>query len=84
MVGVAVKVTLAPAQIVVAEALMLTLAINIGLTVIEMLLEVAGEPVKHGVALEVITTVTASLLANAVDVKVVAVSPETSVPFICH
>ena len=80
----AVKVTLVPAQIVVAEALILTLAVKIGLTVIEILLEVAGEPVKQGAALDVITTVTASLLANVVDVNVDAVSPETSVPFICH
>ena len=78
------KVTLVPAQIVVAEALILTLAVKIGLTFIEILLEVAGELVKQGVALEVNTTVTASLLAKVVDVNVDAVSPETSVPFICH
>ena len=78
------KVTLVPAQIVVAEALILTLAVKIGLTVIEILLEVAGEPVKQGVALDVNTTVTASLLAKVVDVNVDAASPETSVPFICH
>ena len=64
----AVKVTLVPAHTVVAEAIILTLAVNIGLTVIEMLLEVAGELVKHGVALLVIRTVTASLLANVVEV----------------
>ena len=71
----AVKVTLVPEHIVVAEALILTLAVKIGLTVIEILLEVAGELVKHGVALDVITTVTISLLANVVEVNVVLFVP---------
>ena len=60
LVGVAVKVTLVPEQIVLPGfAAMLTLAGNSGFTVIVMELEVAGEPVAQ-VALEVITTDTTS------------------------
>ena len=84
MVGVAVNVTLVPTHIVVALAPILTLAINIGLTVIVIVFDVAGEPVKHGVALLVITTLTTSLLAIVVLVNVVPVAPEISVPFIFH
>ena len=84
MVGVAVKVTLVPAQIVVAEAVILTLAGRFGLTVIKISLDVAGESAKHGVALLVIMTVTSSESAKVVVVNVEAVSPETSVPLICH
>ncbi|MCB9075799.1 MAG: hypothetical protein H6552_09710 [Chitinophagales bacterium] len=59
MVGVAVNVTFVPAQMVVAgEAAMLTLAGKFGFTVIVISFDVAGEPVRHGVALLVITTVT--------------------------
>ncbi len=57
-VGVAVKVTLLPEHIVVAEAAMLTLTGKFGLTVIAILLLVAGFPVAQGVALEVNITVT--------------------------
>ena len=78
------NVTLVPAQIVVAEAIILTLAGKFELTVIEILLEVAGELVKHGVALEVIITVIASLLANVEEENVDAVSPGTFTPFTCH
>ena len=78
------NVTLVPAQIVVADAPILTLAGKFGLTVIKISLEVAGESAKHGVALLVITTVTSSESANVVVVNVVAVSPETSVPLTCH
>ena len=73
MVGVAVNVTLVPEHIVVALAPILTLAARIGLTVIEIVFDVAGEPVKHGLAFEVITTVTASLFASVVVVNVAAV-----------
>ena len=62
----------------------LTLAGKFGLTVIVIVFDVAGEPVKHGVALLVITTLTTSLLANVVLVNVVPVSPETLVPLIFH
>ena len=69
MVGVAVKVTEVPAQIAPAgTAAMLTLAVNTGFTVIVMPDEVAGEPVRHGVAFEVISTVITSPLAKVVEV----------------
>ena len=69
MTGVAVKVTLAPEQMVLSASLdaMLTLAGRLALTVVVMLFEVAGDPVAH-VAVEVITTVIASLLASVVVV----------------
>ena len=70
MVGVAVNVTLVPEQIVCAPDVIaiLTLAGKFGLTVMLMLLDVAGLPVRQGLALEVITTVIALLLASVVDV----------------
>ena len=69
MVGVAVKVTEVPAQIAPdGTAAILTLAVNFGFTVIVMPLEVAGDPAKQGVALDVISTVIKSLLANVVEV----------------
>ncbi len=84
MVGVAVKVTVSPAQTVVALAEILTLAVRVGFTVIVIPLEVAGELVKHGEALLVSTTVTTLVSAKVEVVKVDAVSPETSAPLICH
>lgn len=60
MAGVAVKVTLVPAHIVVADAAMLTLAGRFGFTVIVRRFEVAGLPVIQ-VALDVITQLTTSL-----------------------
>ena len=85
MVGVAVNVTLVPAQIVLSASLdaMLTLAGKIGFTVVVILFEVAGEPVKHGVAFEVITTLTTSPLFNVVVVNVVLFVP-TFEPFTRH
>ena len=47
---------------------MLTLAGKLGFTVIVIAFDVAGEPVKQGVALLVNTTVTLSLLAKVVEV----------------
>ena len=69
MVGVAVKVTLVPKQSELSKSLetMLTLAAKIGLTVLVIVLEVAGEPVAH-VAVDVITTETAALLGKLVVV----------------
>ena len=67
-VGVAVKVTLVPAQIVVSDAATDTDAGKFGLTVIVIPADVAGEPVKHGLAFEVSSTVTSSLLASVVVV----------------
>ena len=56
LVGVAVKVTLVPVQTSDAgDATMLTLVGKSGLTAMVMVLEVAGDPVRQGVALEVIT-----------------------------
>ena len=66
MVGVAVNVTLVPAQMAPdGTAAILTLAGKFGFTVIVMVLEVAGFPVKHGVALEVMMTLIASAFTNA-------------------
>ncbi len=56
MVGVAVKVTLVPEQIVVAVAETLTLAGRFGFTVIVTVFEVAGLPVAQ-VAFDVKTHV---------------------------
>ena len=57
MVGVAVNVTLVPAQIVVALAATLTLTAALALTVITIEFDVAGLPVAHP-SLEVSTHVT--------------------------
>ena len=66
LVGVAVKVTLVPEQIVVAEALTLTLAVTNGFTVILSAFEVAVGDTRQGDALEVITQVTIFPLASVV------------------
>ena len=58
LVGVAVKVTLVPGHIVVADAATLTLTGKLGFTVKVMPELVAGLPVRQGVALDVKTTVT--------------------------
>ena len=68
MVGVAVNVTLVPAQIVVADAATDTLAGKFGFTVMVTPVDVAGDPVKHGLALDVSCTVTTSLLFSVVVV----------------
>ena len=81
-VGVAVKVTLAPAQIVVADAAILTLAGKFGFTFIVTALLVAGFPVAH-VAFEVITTVTTSLSDKLVVVNAGLFIP-AFVPFTFH
>jgi hypothetical protein len=57
--GTGVKVTELPAQTGLAEAVIETLAVTIGLTVIVTVFDVAGLPVGQ-VELEVITTYTAS------------------------
>jgi hypothetical protein len=64
LVGTAVKVTLVPEQIVVADAEMLTLAGRFGLTVMVTVFDVAGLPVAQ-VAFDVITQVTVFPLAKA-------------------
>ena len=62
--GVAVKVTLVPAQIGFAEATMLTLTGNAEFTVMVMVFEVAGLPLTQG-AFEVIAQETVFPLAKA-------------------
>jgi len=84
LVGVAVNVTLVPAQTVdegLAE--MLTLTGNAGFTVIVTLLDVAGEPVRQGVALDVITHVTTSPFTSDELVYVAELVP-TLLPFSFH
>ena len=77
----AVKVTLVPAQIAPdGEAAILTLAGKFGFTVMVIAFDVAGEPVKHGLAVEVITTVTLSLLANEELVYVALLVPTGVAP----
>ena len=63
------KVTVSPAQIVVALAEMDTEAGKLGLTVMVIALDVAGEPVKQGDALDVKTQVTISPLFKDVELK---------------
>ena len=83
MVGVAVKVTLVPAHIVVADAPILTLTGKFGLTVMVIPADVAGFPVTH-IALEVSTTVITSPLTKVVEEKVEAVAPAIFTPFNFH
>ena len=83
MVGVAVKVTLVPEQIVEdGEAAIATLAGKFGLTIIVTVFDVAGEPVAH-VAVDVIATVTKSPLANTALLYVALFVP-TLVPLSFH
>ncbi len=84
LVGVAVNVTLVPAQIVLSASLdaMLTAGVKFGFTVVVMVFDVAGEPVAQ-VALEVITTETCWPLVNA-DVLYVALFVPTLLPFKRH
>ena len=81
----AVKVTLVPAHIVLSASLevIVTLAGSNGFTVVVIDPDVAGLPVKHGVALDVITTVTISLLTKVVVVYLLLFVP-TFDPFNFH
>jgi hypothetical protein len=63
LVGVAVKVTEVPEQTVLADGAILTLTGRFGLTVIVIVLDVAGLPVAH-VLFDVSMHVTASLFAG--------------------
>ena len=63
MVGVAVKVTLVPEQMLLEEAPIDTLTGSNGFTIILMVLEVAGLPVAQVIS-EVRTQVTASLFTG--------------------
>ena len=49
-----------------------------------MSFETAGDPAKHGVALDVNVTVTSSVSTKVVLTNVDEVAPETSAPLICH
>ncbi len=82
MVGVAVKLTDVPEQIVVVDELTDTLAAKFGLTVMVILFELAGEPVAQ-VAFEVITALTTSLFAKLLLVYVLLLVP-TLLPFNFH
>lgn len=62
--GVAVKITLVPAQIVVVLAVMLTAGATVALTVMVIAFDVTAGCVIQ-VNEELITTVTTSLFANA-------------------
>jgi hypothetical protein len=81
-VGVAVKVTLVPEQIVVAVADMLTLAVTLLFTVIVIAFEVAGLPLTQ-LALEVIMQVMTSPLTRALLLYVELLVP-TLLPFFFH
>jgi hypothetical protein len=75
-----------PSQIVlfVAFDAMLTLAVRIGLTIVVIPFDVAGEPVKHGVALDDITTETIAPFVNVLVIYVELVAPTISLPFSFH
>jgi len=77
-VGVAVNVTLVPAQMVVAEAEILTLTGELVVTVVLIVFDVAGFPVTQ-VSLEVRTTYTASPF-DKVEVVYVFVPVPTADP----
>ena len=84
MFGVAVNVTLVPAQITPEGlAVMSILAADLAFTVIVMELDVAGDPVTQG-AFDVITHVITFPFASVVDVYVEFVAPEIFVPFFFH
>ena len=82
LVGVAVHVTLVPAQMVVALAAMLTLTGKFGFTVIVMVLDVAGLPVPQ-VAVDVNMHVTVFPFVNVVVVNVGELVPAFT-PFTFH
>jgi hypothetical protein len=58
-------------------------AVGWGVTLIVILFDVAGDPTKQGVAFEVNTAVTTSLLANELVVNVALFVP-TGFPFTRH
>jgi hypothetical protein len=55
-----------------------------GFTVIVIGFDVAGDPTKHGVAFDVINTVTTSLFVNVLVVYVALVAPTISLPLSFH
>ena len=82
MIGVAEKFTEMPGQTVVAEAVILTEGTTRSFTVIRIVLLVTAAGVAH-VALDVMITVTLSLLDNVDEVKLGLLVP-TFTPFTCH
>jgi hypothetical protein len=80
-VGVAVTVIALPWQAPVADAEIETLAVKTGFTTMVTPFDVAGEPVKHGVAFDVITHVITSPFTNDVVEYVEAIAPDIVVPF---
>ena len=83
-VGVAVKVTLVPAQMVLpGAAAIVTLTGKFGFTVMVIVFDVAGLPVAQ-VALEVSCTLIASPFTNVDDTYVTAVSPLIGVTPLYH
>jgi hypothetical protein len=81
-VGVAVNVTLAPAQTEVWLAATDTDGVTLAAEMVIVLLVAVGVVVQE--ALLVIITSTWSLFARAVVVNVAAVCPGTVIPLICH
>lgn len=82
MIGVAVKVTLVPAQIVLALAAMLTEGVSIGLTAITMALLVTVET-EVQVTLDVNMHLTTSPFDKVVELKEELLVP-TFTLFTCH
>ena len=82
MTGVAVKVTEPPTQIEIVVDVIDTAGITV-VAVIGIALLVAVAGLAHG-SLEVMITVTTSLLLSVVDVNVAAVSPGTLTLLTCH
>ena len=80
--GVAVKLTEVPGQIVVAEAAIVTEGTMTSFTVIRIMLLVT-EAGEGQMAFDVIITVTLSLLFNVAEVKLGLLVP-TLMPFTCH
>jgi hypothetical protein len=68
----------APEQI---AATCVNVGVTIGLTVIVKLFEVAGEPAKHGVALDVISQIIISPFASEPVMNVAVFCPNTTTPF---
>jgi hypothetical protein len=83
LVGVAVKVTLVPAQIVVLLAAMLTVGVPAAFTVIVTLLDVAAAAVAQ-FAFEVKTQETMSPFAKVLDANAALFAPTTSAPLMRH
>ena len=83
LVGVAVKTTGSPAQIVAPVEVILTDAGRIAVTVISMVFDTTVAGVAHN-AFETMVTETTSPFTKVVVVKVVDVAPNTSTPFTCH